>query len=72
VAGLEEQTKPIFKSGLQLYHARGFSEAGVHFNQVLVNNSGDPAARIYLKRCSRYMVNGGPPQWTGVETLLQK
>ena len=30
------------------------------------------AARIYLKRCANYMVSGVPPDWTGVETLLEK
>ncbi len=33
---------------------------------------GDLAARIYLKRCANYMVNGVPPEWTGVESLSEK
>jgi CheY-like chemotaxis protein len=72
IAGLKEQTKPSFESGLQLYYAKKFSEASVQFNQVLEKNAGDLAARIYLKRCANYMVNGVPPDWTGVETLLEK
>jgi two-component system sensor histidine kinase ChiS len=72
IAGLKEQTKPSFEGGLQLYYARKFSEASVYFNQVLEKNAGDLAARIYLKRCAHYMVNGVPPDWTGVETLLEK
>jgi two-component system sensor histidine kinase ChiS len=72
IAGLKEQTKPSFESGLQLYYAKKFSEASVHFNQVLEKNAGDLAARIYLKRCANYMVNGVPPDWTGVETLFEK
>lgn len=72
IAGLKEQTKPAFQSGLQLYYGKKFSEASVHFNQVLEKNSGDLAARIYLKRCANYMVNGVPPDWTGVETLFEK
>ena len=32
----------------------------------------DLAARIYLKRCANYMINGVPPDWTGVETLTEK
>jgi hypothetical protein len=39
---------------------------------VLEKNPADLAARIYLKRCANYMVNGVPPDWTGVETLLDK
>ncbi len=72
VAGLKEQTKSGFESGLQLYYGKRFSEAGVHFSQVLEQNPTDLAARIYLKRCANYMVQGVPPDWTGVETLLEK
>jgi CheY-like chemotaxis protein len=72
IARLKEQTKPSFESGLQLYYAKKFSEASVHFNQVLEKHAGDLAARIYLKRCAKYMVNGVPSDWTGVETLFDK
>ena len=72
LAGLKEQTKPAFESGIQLYYSKKFSEASVHFNQVMEKNPADLAARIYLKRCANYMVNGVPPDWTGVETLLEK
>ncbi len=61
-----------FESGIQLYYSKKFSEASVHFNQVMEKNPADLAARIYLKRCANYMVNGVPPDWTGVETLLEK
>jgi class 3 adenylate cyclase len=69
---LKEQTKPGFESGLELYYGKKFSEASVHFNQVLEKNPQDLAARIYLKRSANYMVNGVPSDWTGVETLLEK
>jgi class 3 adenylate cyclase len=72
LAELKEETKPAFESGIQLYYGKKFSEASVHFNQVLEKNPADLAARIYLKRCANYMVNGVPPDWTGVETLLEK
>jgi hypothetical protein len=39
---------------------------------VLEKNPADLAARIYLKRCANYMVNGVPADWTGVETLYEK
>ncbi len=71
-AELKEQTKSEFESGLQLYHGKRFSEAGVHFNQVLEQHPSDLAARIYLKRCANYMVNGVPQDWAGVEMLLEK
>jgi hypothetical protein len=39
---------------------------------VLEKHAGDLAARIYLKRCANYMVNGVPSDWTGVQTLFDK
>jgi two-component system sensor histidine kinase ChiS len=72
VVKLKEQTKPSFESGLELYYGKKFSEASVQFNQVLEKNPSDLAARIYLKRCANYMVNGVPPDWTGVENLSEK
>ncbi|HEY5975608.1 MAG TPA: response regulator [Geobacteraceae bacterium] len=72
VAGLKEQTKPAFEQGIEFYYGKKFSEASVHFNQVQEQNLADLAARIYLKRCANYMINGVPPDWTGVETLTEK
>ena len=72
IAGLKEQTKAQFESGLQLYYSKKFSEASVHFSQVLELNPDDLASRIYLKRCANNMVNGVPSDWTGVETLFEK
>ena len=69
VVELKEQTKASFEEGLRLYYERKFSESSVQFNQVLQRNSEDMAARIYLKRCAKYMVNGVPDDWSGVETL---
>lgn len=72
LADLKEQTKPAFEHGIELYYRKKFSEASVDFNQVLEKNPVDLAARIYLKRCANYMVNGVAPDWTGVETLSEK
>lgn len=71
-AALKEETKPTFESGIQLYYGKKFAEASVSFNQVLEKNPSDLAARIYLKRCANYMINGVPQDWMGVETLLDK
>ena len=71
VVELKEQTKATFEEGLRLYYKRRFSEASVQFNQVLQKNPEDMAARIYLKRCAKYMINGVPDDWSGVETLTK-
>jgi two-component system sensor histidine kinase ChiS len=68
----KEQSRAMFEEGLKLYYGKRFSEASVQFNHVLEKNSEDKAARIYLKRCANYMVNGVPQDWTGVEDLTKK
>ncbi len=70
VVQLKKETKTNFEEGLCLYYDRKFAEASVKFNQVLEKNPEDKAARIYLKRAATYMVQGVPPDWTGVENLL--
>lgn len=72
VAELKERTKANFEEGLRLYYETKFSKASVQFNQVLEENPEDKAARIYLKRCANYMVQGVPEGWTGVESLTKK
>lgn len=72
VVELKEQTKTSFEEGLRLYYERRFSEASVQFNLVLQKIPEDKAARIYLKRCAEYMVDGVPEDWSGVETLTKE
>ncbi len=72
IAGLKEQTKPLFENGIELYYGKKFSEASVQFSQVKEKNPADLAAGIYLKRAANYMVNGIPADWTGVEALTEK
>ena len=72
VVQFKEQTKSSFEEGIRLYYERNFSEASVQFNQVLKENPGDKAARIYLERSAHYMVKGVPEDWTGVEGLTRK
>jgi class 3 adenylate cyclase len=67
VVTLKDLTKSEFEEGLRLYYDRRFSEASVRFNAVLQQNQADKAARIYLERSARYMVQGVPEDWTGVE-----
>jgi two-component system sensor histidine kinase ChiS len=72
VAELKERTKANFEEGLRLYYEKKFSKASVQFNQVLEESPEDKAARIYLKRCANYMVQGVPEGWTGIESLTKK
>ncbi len=72
VLALKDQTKGSFEEGLRLYYNKEFSVASVQFNQVLQKNPEDKAARIYLERSARYMVDGVPDGWTGVEAVAKQ
>lgn len=55
---LKLETKTDFEEGLNLYYQNEFAEASVLFNGVIKNNPADKAARLYLERSARYMVQG--------------
>ena len=57
---LKLQTKPDFEVGLYLYYDQKFAEASVQFTHVLQANPQDRAARLYLERAAKYMVQGAP------------
>lgn len=65
-------TRATFERGIELYNARRFAEAGVQFNRTLGENPGDRAARIYLERSARNMVDAPPEDWDGAEVLNDK
>ncbi len=65
-------TKEDFEAGLDLYYNKKFAEASVKFNNVLQTNLDDQTAKIYLERAARYMVNGVPAEWDGVELIAER
>lgn len=72
IRDMKSRTRERFENGIRLYHEKKFAEAGVEFNTVIEENPGDKAARIYLERSARFMVNGVPPDWDGVENIHSK
>ncbi|MFC1936261.1 adenylate/guanylate cyclase domain-containing protein [Chloroflexota bacterium] len=56
-------TKDAFEEGMNLFHQQMFAEASVQFKNVLEANPDDRAAKIYLERAARYMVQGTPADW---------
>ncbi len=72
VIELKTQTLSDFENGLLHYHNQEFSMAKTYFEQVLVLNSEDKAAQLYLKRATHFMEYGVPPGWEGVAALTEK
>ncbi|OQW93956.1 MAG: hypothetical protein BWK79_08395 [Beggiatoa sp. IS2] len=61
-----------FDQAIHFYFQQNFKEAIKHFRAVLTQFPEDAAADFYLRRCEYYLMQGTPPNWEGVESLLQK
>ncbi|RMG23965.1 MAG: response regulator, partial [Bacteroidetes bacterium] len=69
---LKLDTLAGFEQGLQAYFAMDFATASAAFKEVLDHNPNDLVARRMLEKAARYLVEGVPPDWSGVEILDQK
>ncbi|MEJ0104012.1 MAG: adenylate/guanylate cyclase domain-containing protein [Bacteroidota bacterium] len=66
------ETLPVFRTGMEQYINKSFEKAGNAFLQVLEFNPGDLTAKFFLNNTNRYLHNGVPENWTGVEEMLNK
>jgi hypothetical protein len=69
---LKLRTKADFEEGLKHYFAKEFAQAVVCFKNVLNVHSADKTAEIYLRRSARFVVEGVPEDWEGVEAMESK
>ncbi len=61
-----------FKAGLKQYFARDFPEASGSFSKVLKANTEDKVAALFLNKAGRYIHEGMPDGWEGVEEMRFK
>ena len=66
---LKLETKALFAEGINHYKTRRFAEANKCFKQVSKVNPGDRAALEYVKRCSRFIDQGVPENWDGIQSV---
>jgi signal transduction histidine kinase/class 3 adenylate cyclase/streptogramin lyase len=69
---LKLKTKADFEEGLKRYFAREFAQAVVCFKNVLNVHAEDKTAEIYLRRAARFVVEGVPEDWEGIEAMESK
>ncbi|NER49647.1 MAG: hypothetical protein F6J92_23735 [Symploca sp. SIO1A3] len=62
-----DQTQARFKSAYQHYRSRRFIEAQQVFDEILLINPKDRAAKWYVERCNYYQQYGVPNDWEGIE-----
>ncbi|MEQ9671129.1 ATP-binding protein [Coleofasciculus sp. G2-EDA-02] len=66
---LKTQTRGEFERGVCLYHQEQFAEALAIFQSIVQVNSGDHAAKFYVKRCQQMQIYGMSQDWQEMETF---
>lgn len=66
---LKKATKYDFGRAADMYQNREFKEAINLFNKIVDKNPEDKAAKFYVTRCSKFILNGVPDDWDGIERL---
>jgi adenylate cyclase len=61
-----------FRSGVNLYRERKWSEAGEYFRKILDSDPHDRPSQEYLRRCKEYESSPPPPNWEGIFELWSK
>jgi class 3 adenylate cyclase len=65
-------TLEYFREGLDLYLQKSFEESISLFGKIIATDPKDQTAKIFLANAVRYMNNGVPENWTGVEEMVSK
>jgi len=66
---LKLKTKNTFAEGINLYKSGKFSDALKSFTEVSALNHHDSTASLYVSRCNRFIKNGVPDDWDGIERI---
>ncbi len=69
---LKQQTLADFNQAVQAFQARQFSAAVLGFEAVLQLNPTDLAAERYLSYARKFILEGPPEGWDGVERMMEK
>jgi len=68
----KEKSLPAFNKGMSRYLDKSFSDAIESFNKVLSSHPGDRTTEFFIEKATRYIKNGVPENWAGVEEMLNK
>ena len=59
----------IFNKGVEQYYAQEFPSACVAFEETLKINPDDATAKLFLANAGKYIAQGVPDDWTGIEEM---
>ena len=69
---LKIETKEKFGKALQHYKNKNLEEALMLFKEVCQKNKFDKASSLYIVRCQRFIKDGIPKDWDGIEVITEK
>lgn len=72
IVELKSRTKADFEEGLKYYFSRKFTISAICFERVLDSNPADKSAKLYFEHAAKFMAEGVPEAWTGIETMESK
>jgi adenylate cyclase len=65
-------TLEFFNQGMRHYLSRSFSQAHSSFKKLVEDDPHDLTAQFFLDNTARYISDGVPENWVGVEEMLRK
>lgn len=68
----KEKTLHDFTEGMSFYLKKSFSDAIDSFNKVIHSHPEDRTAEFFIEKATRYIKNGTPENWAGVEEMMNK
>ena len=68
----KEKSLPAFNKGMSRYLDKSFSDAIESFNKVISSHPEDRTTEFFIEKATRYIKNGVPENWAGVEEMLNK
>ncbi len=69
---LKTQTKEKFGKAIQFYKNKDLHAALKLFKEIHKINKNDKATDLYVLRCERFIKNGIPKDWDGIEVITEK
>ncbi|MBU1012312.1 MAG: adenylate/guanylate cyclase domain-containing protein [Bacteroidetes bacterium] len=72
IKALKIETKEKFGKALQHYKNKNLEEALKLFKEVCQKNKFDKASGLYTARCQRFIRDGIPKDWDGIEVITEK
>lgn len=67
-----EKSLVAFNQGMKHYLNKSFTDAIESFSEVIHSNPEDLTAEFFIEKATRYIKNGVPENWAGVEEMMSK